>query len=305
MLFNEILKQKYDKLSPLFEELFELAIKKQTHSGDLLLVMENALLTEEPDPEDHDRIKLFYNIGPGMDFHCETANHNFIKQYIRGVTGMPYQEYKALHTHTADRSKEIDEIVFEESNTIQIEMLIYLKIWEGEAFLKKMYQVSRLITGADYDWHLTIPLNRKKEGSMERFEILKELKQNLQEGLPALHEVINRVHKSQLRNAIAHSQYAMLGRSITLNNLKKGNPDHRHGFDFDEWVDIFHDTLTIYTLYEVFFEKVKQYYYESAKEFNKKKEVRVTRRFPEKKQFHIVLHTREYFKDWSPYHNRA
>lgn len=81
MLFNDILKEKYDQLAPVFDKLFDLAIKHQTHSGDLLLIMENAHLTEEPDPDENDKVKLFYNIGPTMDHHCETANHDFIKQY--------------------------------------------------------------------------------------------------------------------------------------------------------------------------------------------------------------------------------
>jgi hypothetical protein len=296
MLFNDILKEKYDQLAPVFNKLFDLAIKNQTHSGDLLLVMENAHLTEESDPDDNEKVKLFYNIGPTMDYHCETANHNFIKQYIRSVITMPYEDYKALHVYSPEKSKEIDDILFEESNTIQVEMLIYLKIWEGEAFLKKMYQVSRLVTGQDYDWHLRITHKKKKAREMERHELLTKLKENLQQGVPELFDVVNRVHRSQLRNAIAHSQYAMLGRNIMLNNQNKRNSEHQHGFDFNEWVDLFHDTLTIYTLYEVMFDKVKEYYFE--------KEVRVTRLYPEERRSLILLYSREYFKDWSPHPNR-
>jgi hypothetical protein len=135
MLFNEILQDKYDTLKPVFSESFELAIKNQTHSGDLLLVMENAHLTEEPDHDDGEKMKVFYNIGPGMDHHCETASHDFIKQYIRNTFGIPYDDYKALHIYSPERPQEIDQLLFKESNTIQIERLIYLKIWEGEAFL--------------------------------------------------------------------------------------------------------------------------------------------------------------------------
>lgn len=304
MLFNDILKEKYDQLAPVFDKLFDLVVKHQTHSGDLLLIMENAHLTEEPDTDDNDKVKLFYNIGPTMDHHCETANHDFIKQYIRSVIDMTYEDYKALHIYSSDRAKEIDEILFEETNTIQVEMLIYLKIWEGEAFLKKMYQVSRLLTGQDYDWHLRITHKKKKPGDMERHELLIKMKENLKLELPELYNVVNRVHRSQLRNAIAHSQYAMLGRNIMLNNQNKRNPDHQHGFDFNEWVDLFHDTLTVYTLYEIMFDKVRDYYFEAAREFYLKKEVRVNRLYPEIRRFWILLYTREHFKDWSPHPSR-
>lgn len=300
MLFNEILKSKYDQLKPLFDELFDLAIKHQTHSGDLLLVLENAHLTEETDPNDG-KVTLYYNIGPTMEYHCETANHDFIRQYIRNVIDMPYEEYKALHIYSPDRSEGINELLFVEANSIQVEMLIYLKIWEGETFLKKIYQVSRLINGLDYDWHLAIIYQKKMPGGMERHTLIKKLKENLKKGSPALYDVFERIHQSRLRNVIAHSQYAMLGRNILLNNNKQNLGMHQPTISFDEWVDIFHDTLTVFTLYEMFFEKVKEYCFEAAKHFNLKKEVRVNRKFPNPNQSFILLYTREHFKDWSPY----
>lgn len=304
MLFKEILDERYTALSPLFNELFDLALKRQTHSGDLLLVLENGFLTEEPDPDHAGKVKMFYNVGPNMEYHCETANHNFIRQYIRSVVDMPYEEYKKLHKYSEERQEEIDELQFVESNTIQVEMLIYMKIWEGETFLKKIYQLSRLIIGQNYDWHLKISFGKAEAGSMPRHQLIHELKANLEKGLPALHEVFERVHRSELRNAIAHSQYAMLGRNIILDNQRPGQPDEKFHLTFDQWVDIFHNTLTLFTLYEMFFQRVREHYYQVSKEFHYKKEVRVNRRFPEVRQFHIVLYTREHFRDWSPYPNR-
>lgn len=67
MLFKEILDERYTALSPLFNELFDLALKRQTHPGDLLLVLENGFLTEEPDPDHAGKVKMFYNIGPNME----------------------------------------------------------------------------------------------------------------------------------------------------------------------------------------------------------------------------------------------
>ena len=304
MLFNEILKERSDQLSPLFNELFDLALKYQTHSGDLLLTLENGFLTEEPDHDDAGKVKLFYNIGPKMEYHCETASHDFIRQYVRSVVAMPYEEYKKLHEYSAERRQEIDELLLMEGNTIQVEMLIYLKIWEGETFLKKFYQLSRLITGQDYDWHLEISFGKGEAGSMPRHQLIRELKANLKERLPALYEVFERLHRSELRNAIAHSQYAMLGRNILLDNQKPGQPDEKFHISFDEWVDIFHDTLTVFTLYGMFFQRVREHYHAASKEFHYKKEVRVSRRFPEVKQFPILLYTDAYSKDWSPYPNR-
>jgi len=49
---------------PLFDELFDIALKYQTHFGDLLLTLENGHLTEEPDHDENGNVKLFCNIGP-------------------------------------------------------------------------------------------------------------------------------------------------------------------------------------------------------------------------------------------------
>jgi hypothetical protein len=217
------------------------------------------------------------------------------------VVDIPYEEYKSMHKFTPEPNHEIEDVLFVESNTIQLEMLIYLKIWEGETFLKKFYQLSRLINGQDYDWHLNISYGKKIFGSMERSEIIKQLKENLQKKFPDLFEIINRIHKSQIRNAIAHSQYAMVGRTIMLNNQRKDKLNSISSLKFDEWVEIFHDTITIYTLYEIFFEKVKEYYFELSKEFRLKREVRVNRYYPEPNKYLILLYTREHFKDWSPH----
>lgn len=151
MLFNEVLKEKYQKLEPLFNELFALAIKNQAHPGDMLLVMENAMIRDEIDTEDPSKYHGHYNLGPGMDYHCETENHEFIKDYIKSTVNLPYHDYLKMHEYSQERSEEIDQIQKQESLTIQVEMLIYLKIWEGETFLKKMYQISRLINGDYYD----------------------------------------------------------------------------------------------------------------------------------------------------------
>jgi len=31
-----------------------------------------------------------------MEYHCETSNHDFIRQYVLSIVDMPYDEYKSL-----------------------------------------------------------------------------------------------------------------------------------------------------------------------------------------------------------------
>ena len=304
MLFKEILDQKFENLEPIFDTLFNLVLKNQAHSGDLLLVRENGFLSEASDPNDSDKIKLFYNIGEGLDFHCETTCHNYIKNYISETLNMKYEDYKQLHIYTEERSNEIDRILGEEVMSIQTEMMIYLKIWEGENFLKKMYQLSRLIDGRAYDWHLSIRFGKRgPSGSLEKHEILKEIKKSFKTHIPNLFDSFSYCHRPQLRNAIAHSQYAMLGRTILLNNHIEGKSGHQHDVSFDEWVQIFHESLILFTLYEMLLKRIRQYYYDLTKPFRLKKEVRVTRLYPMPATFPIVLYSRDVFQDWSPYPN--
>lgn len=302
MLFNKILNEKDKILSPNFDELFNLAIKNQTHPGDLLLVMENAVLGSDEDPNNPANLRLYYNIGSDIEGHCEGTNHDFIREYVMGHENISYEDYLKLHEYSAERSKEIDQIAHQEAITIQVEMLIYLKIWEGETFLKKWYELCMLINAEDYDWHFKIKSpGRSDQGSLPRYKAFNYVKDTLKDKIPQLYGSFLKCHRSQIRNAIAHSQYAILGRNILLNN--KNKDDDVGGISFNEWIDIFHETIILFELYLKFFDRVKEYYFELSTPFNLKREIRVNRKFPSENSFLTVLHSREHFKDWSPYPN--
>lgn len=68
---------------------------------------------------------------------------------------MPYEEYKKLHKYSEERQEEIDELQFVGSNTIQVEMLNYMKIW-GRDFPEKDLPAEPAHHGQNYDWHLKI-----------------------------------------------------------------------------------------------------------------------------------------------------
>ncbi len=129
------------------------------------------------------------------------------------------------------------------------------------------------------------------------------IKKNLEAATPLLHEVFLKAHRSQLRNAIAHSQYAVLGREIWLHNHNEKKVGYVGGISFDEWIDIFHETIVIFTLYNRFFNNVKEHYYQLTKPVRLEQEVRVQRLYPTYHGYPIVLYSRECFKDWSPYPN--
>lgn len=304
MLFGELLIEKFNTLTPHFEQLFNLAIKNQTHPGDFLLVMENAWLSMEKDFDNGKDLKAFYNIGMDIDGHCQSTNYDFILQYVNGTPDLKYQDYLTKINYSSDRSEEIEELTFVEGITIQVEMLIYLKIWEGETFLKKWYQLMKLVNGEDYDWHLSIRGFGKIEyGSLSRYEMLKYIKEKLQIHVPELYESFTKAHRSQLRNAIAHSQYAILGRNIMLNNFDESKAASIGGLSFDDWIDIFHETIELFNHYTKLFKRVRKHYFDGSLHVKKKAEVRVNRKHPTANHFFTVLYTRDFFEDWSPYPN--
>ena len=171
-----------------------------------------------------------------------------------------------------------------ESFSIQTEMLIYLKIWESDAFIKSLYELARLIKGEPYDWHFKIKeSNRDKEATGNRDTILRQLVRDQFETLvPALYASFKIAFKTQVRNAIAHSQYAILGRHITLNNFVKEDPAAQlRSLSFDEWIDIFHETIIIYSLYNELLTKINNEYAHISKQNGNWFEVRVNMEEPD------------------------
>ncbi|RYY07822.1 MAG: hypothetical protein EOP43_02100, partial [Sphingobacteriaceae bacterium] len=125
MLFKEILDQKFNELSPYFDELFKLVLKNQTHSGDLLLTMENGSLSTEPDFDNPEKLKNYYNIGFNVEGHSENTNHHFIGEYVKNsIYEISLSEYLKLMEYSAERLDKIDSLVEQEALSIQIEMLI-------------------------------------------------------------------------------------------------------------------------------------------------------------------------------------
>ncbi|WP_426324359.1 hypothetical protein [Pedobacter sp. R-06] len=303
MLFSKLIIETEKEVEQYFDTLFDMAVKNQVHSGDLLLVMEGALLSREKDYDNPDAVELknYYNIGKGLDGHCEDTNYGFIAEYVNSTENESFEDYKKAIEFDPVRSHELRDITEGESITIQIEMLIYLKIWEGETFLKKFYQLLRLVNREEYDWHCTVNgFGKAKQGSLSRAELLSFIKSQLETHIPGLSTSFNECHVPQVRNAISHSQYAIIGRDIMFNNYEPEREGSIRGISFDDWTDMFHRTLAIFHLYNKLFRRIRLYYYESSAEFRHKKEVRVNRIFPELHSFHLVLHTRPIFMDWGP-----
>lgn len=156
MLFQDILNDKYNELHSQFELLYQTILKNQTHDGDMLLVCVNAFYNPEVNGWDNISEKLSpYMFGPNQEGHLENTHKRFIGHYIKNnITKLPYNKY--LEEIKNSDIEEVKHLNFEKSISIQTEMLIYLKIWESDMFIKKFYQLTNLIQGNPYDWHFKI-----------------------------------------------------------------------------------------------------------------------------------------------------
>ncbi|SDM62469.1 hypothetical protein SAMN05421813_11757 [Daejeonella rubra] len=306
MLFKDILDKKTQELSKLFDTLHGLAGKNQTHPGDLLLVHKNAFFNPKVLTWDNIPEKLSpYVIGPNHEGHSAHTHHDFIGEYIKqNLSTTPYEEYLQKQIYSKERKDEINKLQFEESISIQIEMLIYIKIWESDNFIKQLYEIVTLLNGEPYNWHFKIKeTNRSAEGTGTRENIIRiKTRDRIKHIIPKLYDSFKRTYKTQIRNSIAHSQYSILGRNINLNNKIEGDAAHPlRNISFDEWVDIFHETIVIYSQLQRIMLEVNINYAHMSMEFDKQIEVRINRKDPLEEVQYLNLHYRSAFHDWGWY----
>lgn len=297
MLFQDILDNKYNSLHPQFELLYQSILKNQTHDGDMLLVCVNAFYNPEVNDWDNTSEKLSpYMFGPNQEGHSEHTHKRFIGNYIKNnITKLPYNKY--LEEIKKSNIGEAERLNFEKSISIQTEMLIYLKIWESDLFIKKFYQLVNLIQGKPYDWHFKIE-TANKTGSRSKI-IREEIRDKIKDELPSLYNSFKKSYCPQVRNAIAHSQYSIQGNYINLNNYDKDDNNKQiRSISIEEWIAIFHETLIIYNLYNEFIATVNRNYGLIAGGDKGVFYVRINRKDPVVKEQYLPLYYREFFEDW-------
>ncbi|NVO03766.1 MAG: hypothetical protein HXX09_13800 [Bacteroidetes bacterium] len=303
MLFEEKILEIEKLLNPAFDNLFQLVINNQIHAGDLLLVYENGSYNSnlENDVISNEN-SLPYSIGPTKDVFSECTHFKFIEAYRDNyMCKITQVEYLSKIQETNIEKDELNSLVFREELSIQLEMLIYLKIWEADSFIRKFYQLARLANGIEYDSHFRIAVSdRDKEFTGTRQEIIRnKIRKMFKDKLPILYNSFKNSYKTQIRNSIAHSNYSFVNRIICLNNYIKGvKGSELKILKFENWVDIFHETMVLYNEYVKFFNKVNSYYSEIAKDKNNLIDIRLCFQNIENK---IEIRQMEYRPDWDDF----
>jgi len=303
MIFQDILNEKHQTLQPEFDKLLGLCEQNQTHYGDLLLVHQNGFYHPEVHTWDNIPEKLSpYVMGPGNEGHSEQTHHDFIGRYIKeNIQVQSSKDYLDSVKYDSNRINHIQELENAEAYSIQQEMLIYLKIWESDAFIKSFYQLAKIANAEPYDWHFKIkenPSDNNATGS--RGEIIRNLIRNrFKTILPKLYNSFKISYKSQVRNAIAHSQYCALGRYISLNNYDATSKYNiLPSVAYDDWIDMFHETIVIYSSYNRMLTALLNHYHNIAAINNNLFEIRINRVDPIVSTEYRQIQYDPMFKNW-------
>jgi hypothetical protein len=303
MLFTDILNKKTQELQPEFDKLFDDILKNQTHDGDLLLTRINGFYYPEANNWDNTLVKNSYMIGPNTEGHSDHWHYKFIHNYRQNaIANVSYEDYLKKFEWSEARAKEIEVLTESEATSIQLEMLIYLKIWEADLFIKKLYQLTKLSLGEPYDWHFKIKESSRDTSNTtgKREEIIRlKIRDRIKDKYPNLFAAIKNAYKTQIRNSIAHSNYYFIGRYIHPSNFIKNDAASQiQVLSFNEWIDMFHDTMVIYNQLIRFSHLIDNVYSKAAHDNNLLFEVRLNRIDPIEKTEYYILKYRPEFNDW-------
>lgn len=302
MIFKDIFNKKSKIIHAELNKLMVLAFKNQHHKGDLLLLHINGHFREDLLTEEENEQKLNpHVVGPGSSGHSEYTHYQFINKYrATNISEYTYKDYLSEIKWSPDKRQRIEDLSEKEIHSIQLEMLIYLKFWEADLIIKKLYQLVRLIHGEPYDWYFKVQeSSRDTESTGARQDIIRlKIREKLRKHSPVLYNVIKDTYKTQIRNSIAHSNYYFLNREIHLNNfIKEDKHSQLHSVSFDNWISIIHNTLVLYNEFINMNNVINQFYSEEAKKRDGCIPIQVTDKAG--KQILVPVQYNDDWNDWS------
>jgi hypothetical protein len=283
MIFKDKIREKRAPIEHEINNLFEIALKNQTHSGDLLLLFANGFFSDDINEGNKTNPNKFspYVIGMGKEGWSEHTHFDFIDVYRRhSISKETYVEYIKKHQWDPTRQKEIEELTNDEGITIHVEMMIYLKIWEADLTIKKLYEFVRILNGEHYDWHFKISeSNRDRSATGTRQDLIRNsIRDKIAPFSKQLNLILRETYLTQLRNSIAHSNYSFLGRHIHPNNYIETDPASQlKAISFDQWIDIFHNTIMLQNELIGLSNRIWKHYSDLALANSNLSEIRITK----------------------------
>lgn len=303
MIFKDKLESISEIVMPEFRKLINTAWVNQTNYSDLLLIHINGFYNKEIEEWNKARSDKLnpHVIGPGDEGHSEITHYEFINKYRQSyISPIPYSDYTTEFEWAPEKQKEIDVLLDIEETTIQLEMLVYLKFWEADLIIKKLYQLARLLNKEHYDWYFKISeSSRDKNSTGSRQEIIRErIRDKIKPHSEPIYQLFKNSYISQLRNAIAHSNYSFQGRNIHLYNYVESDPSCQLRYiTFDNWVEIIHSTIIIHNAYISMNNFINSIFGKIAMENENTLTIRITER--DNTQYKLPVEYRSRWKDWN------
>lgn len=233
MLYEKELDRLYPRVSEAVRELFKAAFKNQLHENDLFLVIENGHFKEGIS-------KRFspFAMGEESQHYAEMTQYDF------------YNTYRYNNLSLEDRLTVLNEIKKSPSNEkqyslgTQLELIIYLKLWESNRILERLYKLTQLCLGQKYDWYYTITKDDKRQ------KIIREdIRDKIRAVCPKFYQLIKDIYLSQIRNAVAHSQFFIVGTGINFLNYDPKNHAPLNYLNIEDWEERFHLLALMYNEY--------------------------------------------------------
>jgi len=238
MIFSEVLLKHDGELSECLDELFSSAYKNQAYPTDLLLVVTHGYFDESIKQAFPNVTGFMIGAGKNHEEFTERTQYNFYNQYRKNHLDCAFELSEGINSYDdfIGKIQEDKELKKFEISSVDLELIIYQKIWETDLLLKRVGQLIRLAQGKDYEWNFKI----RDSGNFIKNKILSESKNKL----PKLYNFINGNYSKELRNAIAHSQYYLASRRIHVHK-----PPFSLNLTFEDWSIIFHKLLLFYNHY--------------------------------------------------------
>jgi hypothetical protein len=235
MLFKETLTNLTLEVEVALDELFQAAKSNQTHEQDLLLVEINGFYDKKLDSKKSNLNLSPFGFGPGgWLYFTNYTQYRFYDIYRREISELPRLEY--FTDFKIDQRKQA---VYD--FTLQLELMVYLKFWESDVILRKLYQLSNLAQGKNYDWYFSIT----KDDT--RHKLIRELiRDPIKDICPKFYKLLKDIYLSQIRNAAAHSQFYIEQGKLGFNNYDPSDHAPLSQITFQEWEDRFHKLVLMY-----------------------------------------------------------
>lgn len=210
--------------------MFQKAERSQANENDIFLVYLHGF--KHPDEELCRKNGLNpYMKGPDFAGHSLNDFLDFLNAYNESNFKRRADFYELLVD-----PNEKENAIKNEKLSIDIEFLIYMKFWEADLILRRLYNLSKLLYGQDYHWDFNQKLFTKRKTLIHDY-----IQNPLKTKCPSFYNLIKEIYWPKLRNAIAHSNYTFLGRNVNLED----DYLNRFSISIEDWEEVYHKTVLL------------------------------------------------------------